>query len=201
MITGIMGQKIGMTQFFNNRGKCLPGTLIKILNSTVIEIKNKNTHGYNSILIKNNFEDNSSNNSKRKILYKEFRIKNTNKFCLKEFLNLNLFNTGEKIYIKAKTTGKGNCGNIKKNHFKRGPMTHGSKHHRLQGSLGAGTTPSRVFPGKKMAGRLGNRFQTLKNLEILKIDSTNNLILVKGSVPGKFGNFLTLIKKDETFNL
>ncbi len=196
MIMAIMGQKIGMIQFFNDIGKCLPGTLIKILNSTITEIKHKNIHGYNSIQIKNNFEDISSNNSKRKILYKEFRIKSTKETILKKNLDLNFFNIGEKVCIKAKTTGKGNCGNIKRNNFKRGPMTHGSKHHRLQGSLGAGTTPSRVFPGKKMAGRLGNKFQTLKNLEILKIDYKNNLIIVKGSIPGKFNNFLTIIKKE-----
>lgn len=109
-------------------------------------------------------------------------------------MNLNLFNINELIKITGKTIGKGNAGNIKKNHFNRGAMTHGSKHHRLQGSMGAGTSPGRVFPGKKMPGRLGGNLQTIKNIKIVDINLENNLLIVKGSIPGKIGNIISIKK-------
>lgn len=196
MIIAIKGKKIGMTRFFNENGECIPVTIIKIFYSIINQIKYKITHGYKAIQVNSKISCNTVEN-----LLTEYRILDVNNFNINTKIDLNIFFINEKIFIKGKTIGKGNAGNIKKNHFKRGPMSHGSKHHRLQGSLGAGTTPSRVFPGKKMAGRLGFQNQTIKNLEILEIDYENNYIFIKGSIPGKFGNKLDLIKNYETINI
>ncbi len=137
---------------------------------------------------------------KKKLSYfnylKEFKIKNTINGIFDGIeLNINFLKIGDFLAAKARTTGKGNAGNIKKHNFKRGPMSHGSKHHRLQGSLGAGTSPGRVFPGKKMPGHLGNHFCTVSNLEVISLDYNNDIIYLKGSVPGKKKNIVYLKKK------
>ncbi len=121
---------------------------------------------------------------------KNYLINNTN-----NNLVINNFQIGEKIKISGISIGKGNQGNIKRNNFKRGPMSHGSKHHRLQGSLGAGTTPGRVFPGKKMAGRTGGKNVTINGLTIIDTFLKNNILAIKGSIPGKFGNSIIIKKK------
>jgi large subunit ribosomal protein L3 len=102
------------------------------------------------------------------------------------------FENFSKITVTGKSIGKGFAGNQKRHNFGRGPMTHGSKNHRAPGSIGAGTTPGRVIPGKKMAGRLGGNKITTKNLDIIKMDSKENLLIVKGAVPGKPGNLLNI---------
>ena len=99
---------------------------------------------------------------------------------------------GQKIQVKGQAIGKGFSGNQKRHNFSRGPMTHGSKNHRLPGSIGAGSTPGRVYPGKKMAGQLGKETVKLKNVEILTVNSFNTIIILKGSVPGKQGSFLKI---------
>eukprot|EP01035_Chromulina_nebulosa_P024585 gene24585-32018_t len=109
-----------------------------------------------------------------------------------------MFKIGEKVKISGLTIGKGNTGNIKQHNFSRGPMTHGSKHKRLQGSLGSGTTPGRTFPGKKMPGRSGMDKRTISGLEIIDIDTTENLLVIKGCIPGKSGNLLQQ-KQDQKF--
>jgi large subunit ribosomal protein L3 len=107
-----------------------------------------------------------------------------------------MFSIGQKINVTGLTIGKGNAGNIKKHHFTRGGMGHGSKHHRLQGSIGSGTTPGRVFPGKRMPGRLGMDKRTVQGLEIIDIDTKENLIVIKGCIPGKSGNLVTVTQKN-----
>lgn len=127
---------------------------------------------------------------------KEYKIKNTNNYSIGEVLDLNMFKIKEKVKISGITSGKGFAGNIKRNNFKRGPMSHGSKHHRLQGSIGAGTTPGRVIPGKKMSGHLGNKKKTILNLKIMDIDFQNNLLFIKGSIPGKNNKIVNIQKID-----
>lgn len=194
MTIGIRGKKIGMTRFFDSYGKCIPVTIIKVFNGNITKIKLKKTHGYNCI-------QTTSKISIKNNLLTEYHILSTNIFKIGDILDINIFSLNEKVSVKAKTIGKGNTGNIKRNNFKRGPMSHGSKHHRLQGSLGAGTTPSRVFPGKKMAGRLGFQNKTIKNLQILHIDYSNNFIFINGSIPGKFNNIINLLKNYEAFSI
>ncbi len=129
------------------------------------------------------------------LLINSFLLNNKKDLINNTNLLTNYFKIGEKIKISGLSIGKGNQGNIKRNNFKRGPMSHGSKHHRLQGSLGAGTTPGRVFPGKKMAGRTGGKNVTITGLTIIDIFLKNNIIAIKGSIPGKFGNSIIIKKK------
>jgi large subunit ribosomal protein L3 len=128
----------------------------------------------------------------------EFRVENPGDFKLGQFLALEALKKSRMVCIIGKSIGKGFAGNQKRHHFSRGPMTHGSKNHRLPGSIGAGTTPGRVYPGKKMAGRLGGRNVILKNVEIFYINSQENILVVKGSIPGKKNTLLKIqaLKED-----
>ena len=109
-------------------------------------------------------------------------------------ISVNSFSLGDKVSVTGKTIGKGFAGTVKRHNFTRGPMTHGSKNHREPGSIGMGTTPGRVYPGKKMAGRLGGKQTTIKNLQIVLINPENNLLVVKGAITGKLGNLLSIKK-------
>lgn len=203
MSLGILGNKIGMTQIFDAKGNAIPVTIIKSNPCTITQIKSKNNHGYNAIQLgyclttgKSLTKPERGHLNKINLpLYrylKEYTIDNLSDYTIGQELSVEIFKIGQEVNITGLTIGKGNASNIKRNHFSRGPMTHGSKHHRLQGSLGAGTSPGRVFPGKKMPGRLGMEQRTIKNLEIMDIDSKNNLIVLKGCIPGKSGNLISL---------
>ena len=205
MSLGILGNKIGMTQIFNTKGDIIPVTIIKGGPCYITQIKLMDSDGYNALQLGYTEINPFSNKltkpllghfNKRKVLpykfLKEYQVQNPEEYKIGEKISINLFTVGQKICVSGLTIGKGNASNIKRNHFSRGPMSHGSKHHRLQGSLGAGTTPGRVFPGKKMPGRLGMEKCTIKNLEIIGLDEKENLLIIKGSVPGKFGNLLNL---------
>ena len=134
-----------------------------------------------------------SNSSPVKYL-KEYKNTSLQAASLGTIISVNLFNIGDTVSITGKTTGKGFAGTIKKHNFTRGPMTHGSKNHREPGSIGMGTTPGRVYPGKKMAGRLGGKQRTIKNLPIIITNPESNLLVIKGAVPGKVGNLLSIKK-------
>merc|ERR1712228_514661 len=124
---------------------------------------------------------------------KEFRINNPEDFQINQVLNVETFTAGQLVDITGKSSGKGFSGLQKRHNFARGPMTHGSKNRRAPGSIGMGTTPGRVLPGKKMAGQLGNKIINIKKLRIIQIDSKENILVVKGSVPGKPGNLVSII--------
>jgi large subunit ribosomal protein L3 len=202
---GILGNKIGMTQVFNKKGDVIPVTIIKGGPCYVTQIKSVENSGYNAIQlgyleIKTTARSltkpllghfNKANVTPFKYL-KEFTVNESTSYELGQKFTVEIFTVGQKINVTGLTIGKGNAGNIKKNHFTRGGMSHGSKHHRLQGSIGSGTTPGRVFPGKKMPGRLGMDQRTVKALEIIDIDTQENLIVLKGCIPGKSGNLVTL---------
>jgi len=209
MSIGCLGTKVGMTQVFNNNGHQVPVTVIKLGPCYITQIKTVDVHGYNAVQI--GYLE-CSPKHKQKLLskgqighlkksnlplmrhLKEYKVDETSSFKIGDQVCASFFSSGGKVSVTGKTSGKGNAGNIKKNNFKRGAMSHGSKHHRAQGSLGAGTTPSRVFPGKKMPGRLGNLFQTFKGLTVIESDVERNLLIIKGSVPGKFGNLISVSK-------
>ncbi len=123
---------------------------------------------------------------------KEFLVEKSELYKIGDKITVESFKVGQKVNISSKTIGKGNAGNIKRNNFSRGAMSHGSKHHRLQGSIGSGTTPGRVFPGKKMPGRLGYTNCTIKGVQILGIDTISNILILKGSIPGKSGNIIKI---------
>ena len=200
---GLLGKKIGMTQIFNDKGDALPVTILQLGPCTITQIKTINTNGYNAIQVGYQIVSEKSLNKcelghlkkanlpKLKHL-KEFRVNSCKEFSIGQDITLSQLNIGECINVKGISIGKGFTGYQKKHKFTRGPMSHGSKNHRQPGSIGAGTTPGRVFPGKRMAGRMGGRQVTVKNLKIVGIKTSENIILVQGSVPGKAGNLISI---------
>lgn len=208
MTIGLLGNKIGMTQIFDESGNIIPVTILKVGPCTITQIKTTLKDGYDSIQIGyGNVTFNSLNQSqighlqKSKIqplkYLKEFRLtKNINSFEIGQILNVDLFEVGQLVNIRGKSIGKGFSGLQKRHNFTRGPMTHGSKNHRAPGSIGMGTTPGRVLPGKKMSGQLGNKITTVKKLKIIQANKKENILVVNGSVPGKTGNLLTIVPSE-----
>lgn len=207
MSIGSLGIKVGMTQIFDEKSTSIPVTLIKIGPCTVTQIKTLSTDGYNAVqlgfdLLKKDIGKPSLNRPEKGHLkksgalnsryLKEYHVNKPEEFELGQSFDITNLSTYQFVDIRGKSIGKGFAGTVKRHHFKRGPMSHGSKNHREPGSIGAGSTPGRVYPGKRMAGRLGGKPRTLKRLAILKIDKEENLLVVKGSVPGKPGNLLSL---------
>lgn len=205
MNIGILGTKLGMTQIFDESGLAIPVTIIKAGPCTVTQIKTVDTDGYNSIQL-GYLETQSKLLNKPELGHlrktgspplkylKEYRVESSTSTPLGSVLSVDLFTIGDKISVTGKTIGKGFAGTVKRHNFTRGPMTHGSKNHREPGSIGMGTTPGRVYPGKRMAGRLGGKQTTIKNLQIVLINLENNLLVVKGAIPGKLGNLLSIKK-------
>jgi len=196
MQAGLFAKKIGMTQIFNEAGQFLPVTILKTGICQVSQIKTQNTDGYDAIQVayaekKLEKLNKSTRGHLKKVSdrgfssFGEFRVNSPEEFKLGQVIKVDTFEVGQKVRVTGKSIGKGFSGNQKRHNFSRGPMTHGSKNHRLPGSIGAGSTPGRVYPGKKMAGQLGGTTVTLKNAEILYINAEENILVLKGSVPGK----------------
>ena len=205
MTIGILGNKIGMTQIFDDKGDVIPVTIIKTSPCVITQIKSTETNGYSAIQIGySEVSPNLKSLTKPRLGHfnkvnlppfhylKEYRTDNFSEYEIGQKIGLEMFKIGQNVDITGFTIGKGFASNFKRNNFTTGLMTHGSKSHRLQGSIGAGTTPGRVFPGKKMAGRLGNKKCTIKSLQIIDIDTTENLLIIKGSIPGKSGNLVSI---------
>ena len=207
MAVGLLGNKIGMTQIFDESGNIIPVTILKVGPCIVTQVKSKSKENYNSIQIGyGNVSSQTltqpelghlqkSNIQPLKYL-KEFRTTEQDEFTVGQVLNVDLFSPGQFVNIRGKSIGKGFSGLQKRHNFTRGPMTHGSKNHRAPGSIGMGTTPGRVLPGKKMAGQLGNKITTIKKLKVIQINSEENLLVIKGSVPGKPGNLLSILPSE-----
>ena len=207
MTIGLLGNKIGMTQIFDEAGNIIPVTILKVGPCVITELKTIEKNGYNSVQVGyGNVSSKSltqpelghlqkSNIQPLKYL-KEFRINKESELEIGQVLNVNSFEPGQFVNIQGKTIGKGFSGLQKRHNFTRGPMTHGSKNHRAPGSIGMGTTPGRVLPGKKMSGQLGNKIRTIKNLKVIQINSEENILVIKGSVPGKPGNLLSIVRSE-----
>ena len=199
----IIGKKVGMTQIFNADGKVIPCTVIEAGPCVVTQVKTEENDGYTSVQVgfgeireklvnkpeKGHF-DKAGVAVKRFV--KEFKFENAAEYNLGDVIKADIFAEGDKIDATAISKGKGFQGAIKRLGQSRGPMAHGSKFHRHQGSNGSATTPGRVFKGKGMPGQMGNKKITTQNLEIVKVDVENNLILVKGAVPGPKKSLVTL---------
>ena len=203
MALGLLGNKIGMTQIFDEAGNIIPVTILKIGPCVITQVKTVLNDGYNAIQVGYGIIPSKyltqpelghlqkSNIQPLKYL-KEFRVENPEEFTVGQILNVDSFSSGQQINITGKSTGKGFSGLQKRHNFSRGPMTHGSKNHRAPGSIGMGTTPGRVLPGKRMSGQLGNKITTIKKLKIIQVNTDENILVVKGSVPGKPGNLLSI---------
>merc|ERR1712032_1147874 len=178
-------------------------TVIKVGPCRITQIKTLITDNYNAIQLGyGSSKDKSltkpklghfkkSNISSLKYL-KEFHVNNPERFKIGETLTVKLFLNSTFINIQGKSSGKGFSGSHKRHNFARGPMSHGSKSHKNPGSIGMGTDPGRVFPGKKMPGQLGNKMTSIKKLKVIQIDLEENILIVRGSVPGKPGNLLII---------
>ena len=195
MKKAILATKVGMTQIFNEDGMLIPVTVLQAGPCVVTQVKTEENDGYTSVQVgfgeireklvnkpeKGHF-DKAGVAVKRFV--KEFRFDNAGEYEVGQEIKADIFAEGDKIDVTAKSKGKGYAGGIKRFGMKSGPSAHGSKYHRHAGSNGSATTPGRVFKGKKMPGHMGNVRVTVQNLEIVKIDVENNVILVKGAVPG-----------------
>lgn len=204
MAVGIIGTKLGMTQVFDAEGRSIPVTVVQAGPCPVTQIKTKETDGYTAIQVGYGEVKPKalnkpllghlakSNTSPVRHLH-EYRLDNTGEYELGQQLKADVFSAGQIVDVIGTSIGRGFAGYQKRHNFKRGPMAHGSKNHRLPGSTGAGTTPGRVYPGKRMAGRLGGKQVTVRKLEIVRVDAERNLLLIKGAVPGKPGALLNIV--------
>ena len=191
---GILGRKIGMTQVFATNGKLVPVTVVEVEPNIVSQIKTKENDGYDAIQLaaveKKETRSNKPEmghlkkaNTTPKRFLKELRGVDVSAYSLGQEIKADIFSAGEVVDVTGTSKGKGTQGVIKRWNQSRGPMSHGSQYHRGVGSLGT-LRPMRVLPGKKMAGRMGGEQVTVQNLEIVAIDLENNVILIKGNVPG-----------------
>lgn len=191
---GILGRKIGMTQVFTKSGKLIPVTVVEVEPNVVTQIKTMENDGYEAIQLgfdtkkeKNSTKANIGHAKKAetapKRFYKEIRGVNISDYTLGQELTVDLFTEGEVVDVTGTTKGKGFQGVIKRHNQHRGPMGHGSHYHRGPGSMGT-MRPMRVFKGKKLPGHMGGLTVTIQNLEIVSVDKENNVLLVKGNIPG-----------------
>ena len=203
MSIGILGKKLGMSQFFDDQGRAIPVTLIEAGPCRITQLKTSDIDGYAAVQI--GFGDTREKlinkpskghlTKSGEVLLKhlrEYRVEGLEGLELGAAITVGSFEAGQKVDVSGDTMGRGFSGYQKRPVFSRGPMSHGSKNHREPGSTGAGTTPGRIYPGKRMAGRYGGKKRTTRGLTILKVDSNRNLLVVKGSVPGKPGALLNI---------
>ncbi len=203
MKKAILATKVGMTQIFNEDGVLTPVTVLQAGPCVVTQVKTAENDGYSAVQVgfvdkreklvnkplKGHFE-------KAGVSYKryvrELKLENAEEYTLAQEIKADIFEAGDKVDATAVSKGKGFQGAIKRHGQHRGPMTHGSKFHRHQGSNGACSDPSKVFKGKGMPGQMGHRRVTVQNLEIVRVDAENNLLLVKGAVPGPRKSLVTI---------
>ncbi|MBD5135067.1 MAG: 50S ribosomal protein L3 [Lachnospiraceae bacterium] len=203
MKKAILATKVGMTQIFNEDGTLVPVTVLQAGPCVVTQVKTMDNDGYSAVQVgfvdkreklvnkpqKGHF-DKAGVSYKRYV--REFKLDNAEEFNVKDEIKADVFAAGDKVDATAISKGKGFQGAIKRHGQSRGPMAHGSKYHRHAGSNGACSDPSKVFKGKKMPGHMGAKQITIQNLEIVKVDAENNLILVKGAVPGPKKSLVTI---------
>ena len=200
---GILGRKKGMTEVFTADGKLIPVTVIEVEDNVVSQIKTKESDGYDAIQLATVEKKVSRSNKPEtghlkkanttpKRFLKEIRGASVSEYALGDVLKADTFAAGEMVDVTGTSKGKGFQGVIKRHNQSRGPMTHGSQYHRGVGSMGT-LLPMRVLPGKKLPGHMGHEQVTIQNLEVISVDLENNVILIKGSVPGP-KNSLVLVR-------
>lgn len=219
MKKAILATKVGMTQIFSEDGTLTPVTVLQAGPCVVTQVKTMENDGYEAVQVgyidKKDKIINRDKSGKKEIVHRhgvtkaeqghfakagvtgkrfvrEFRFENASEYQLAQEIKVDIFETGDKVDATAISKGKGFQGAIKRHGQHRGPMTHGSKYHRHAGSNGAASDPSKVFKGKKMPGHMGHVKVTVQNLEVVRVDAENNLLLVKGSVPGPKKSLVTI---------
>jgi large subunit ribosomal protein L3 len=204
MSNGIIGKKLGMTQIFNEKGQVVPVTVIQAGPCVVVQRKTVAKDGYEAIQI--GFVDAAGGKRASKPekghcekhgvaplrVLREIRIEESNSLKEGDSVLVNAFQEKAKVHVTGISKGKGFAGVIKRHHFGGGRASHGSMFHRAPGSIGGSSDPSRVYPGIKMAGHMGAEQVTIRNLEVARVDPENNLLLLKGAVPGPKGGYLVI---------
>ena len=202
MAKGILGKKVGMTQIFSETGTLIPVTVIEVTPNVVLQKKTVETDGYNAVQLgyadkreklanKPETGHAAKANTAPKRFVKEIAGEEMLAFEVGQEVKGNIFTQGELVDVTGTSKGKGYQGVIKRYNFGRGPMSHGSGFHRGIGSMGS-IDPARIKPGKKMPGRMGGVIKTVQNLEFVKYDAENNVILVKGNVPGAKNSYVVV---------
>ncbi len=199
---GLIGRKLGMTRYFDERGRQVPVTVVQAGPCVVVQRKTPETDGYTAVQL--GYWPAKPSRINRPLQGHFRKVSITPRRVLRELawdgdlpepgteLGVGLFEAGERVDVIGISKGKGFAGVIKRHHARRGPMSHGSKYHRRVGSLNAGTTPSRVFKNRQMPGRMGASRATVSYLEVVRVDPDRNVILVRGGVPGTRGSFVVI---------
>lgn len=203
MKKALIARKIGMTQIFVEDGSLVPVTVLEAGPCTVTQVKTMDNDGYSAVQV--GFTDKKEKHTTKpeqghfekagvsfKRFVKEFRLENSEEYVIGQEIKADVFEAGDKIDVSGTSKGKGYQGAIKRHNQSRGPMAHGSKYHRQAGSMGMASYPGKVFKGKKLAGHMGAEAVTIQNLEVVRVDVENNLILVKGAVPGPKKSIVTV---------
>lgn len=200
----ILGKKLGMTQIFAEDGRVIPVTAIEAGPCVIVQVKDKEKDGYAAVQM--GFGDVKKKQlvvkplqghfDKNKLSYKRFlgevRVPDSQGYQVGQEIKADIFSTGDRVDVSGVSIGKGFAGVIKRWGYSGGPGSHGSHSHRIPGSIGTSATPSRVFKGKRLPGHMGNRRVTVQDLEVVKVDLEQNLLLVKGSVPGSEGSLVRI---------
>ena len=203
MAIGILGRKIGMTETFEKDGKLTPVTIIEAGPCLVLQLKVPDLDGYRAVQL--GFADKKENRTKRPLLghfkkagvkpkrfIKEIRISDKDKYTIGREIKVDIFKEGDFVDISGRTIGKGFQGGMKRWGWSGGPASHGSMTHRRPGSIGASAYPSRVVKGHHLPGRMGGNRRTVQNLKVIKVDPENNMLMVKGAVPGHKNSYLVI---------
>ena len=196
-IKGIIGKKLGMSTIYSENGEAIPVTVIKAGPCTVTQVKTENKDGYNSVQI--GFSESKGLNAPQKghqersggkfSILQEFEIDDSAEIEVGQEISTEIFSEIKKVKVSGTSKGRGFAGGVRRYGFKGGPKTHGqSDRHRAVGSIGAGSSPGRVWPGTRMHGHFGNAKTTVKGLRLVKVDSTNNILFIKGAIPGFNGS-------------
>ena len=205
MVKEIYGKKIGMTQIFTEDGIAIPVTAIEAKPCTVVAKKTADKEGYNAIVVSfGEIKEKNANKPLKGVFAKagvevqkylrEIKVENVDEYEIGSKITVDTFTTEDTVDVQGMSKGKGFQGNIKRHGQHRGPMAHGSMYHRRPGSMGATSTPGRVFKGKKLPGHMGSETSTILNLDVVKVDTDKNVILVKGSIPGAKGAIVKVRK-------
>ena len=205
MPAGLIGRKLGMTRVFGDDGTVVPVSVIEATPNSVTRLRTPEQDGYAALQLGAGTATRQTRpvagqfrhlerDLQKPLRVREFRVDSTDGYEVGQALDVSLFEVGELVDVTGVSRGKGFAGTIARHNFKRGPKTHGSNNYRQPGSVGAGTTPGRVFKGTRMGGHMGDERVTVKKLRVEKIDTERNLLLVRGAVPGA-RNALLLIRK------
>jgi large subunit ribosomal protein L3 len=208
---GLIGKKVGMTRLYDEAGSIIPVTVIQAGPCPILQIKRKETDGYTALQVGYDKKPERKANKPELGHFKksgadpvrvvrEFRTENLDGFEVGGQIDVSIFEVGEKVDVIGTSKGRGFASPIKRHHLSRGPETHGSMYHRRVGSMGGSSDPSRVWKGKRLAGHMGAARATLQNLRVVRVDKKNNLIVVRGGIPGHINGYVMIAKSRKVAN-